>query len=266
MFPLQRLGAEVWAVHTVQFSSHPRLPGFAGQVFDGGHIAALLGGLEACGVLGRLDAILSGYLGDASTGRALLPAIDRCRRYRPDALFCCDPVIGDRGPGSYVRPGIADLIRDDATPRADLMTPNHWELELLTGGSARSLRSVADAARSLRARLRAGGPRAVLVTSVEAEETPEDAVDLVLASEEGNFLLRTPRLPISVNGAGDLIAALFLFHVLRTRDPRRAAEAAASAVWAVLAFSAAQGANEPLVVAAQDELVAPTRRFTLTAF
>ncbi|MBX9700789.1 MAG: pyridoxal kinase, partial [Acetobacteraceae bacterium] len=32
VFPLQRLGAEVWAVHTVQFSNHPGHGQFRGAV------------------------------------------------------------------------------------------------------------------------------------------------------------------------------------------------------------------------------------------
>jgi pyridoxine kinase len=265
LFPLQRLGAEVWAINTVQFSNHPGYGGFTGGMLGGDAVSELIAGVAARGVFGRLDAVLSGYLGEAATGDAVLDAVARVRHLRPDALYCCDPVIGDRDGGIYVRPGIAALLRDRATVAADIITPNQFELEQLVPGggnlSGRPLADIAQAAQALRRRMRAGGARLVLVTSVEAIETPADAIDLLLATGDGSLLLRTPRLPLQVNGAGDMIAALFLLHVLRLRDPVRALEQATSAVWGVLQQTAAAGSREPLVVQAQEELVAPSRCF-----
>ena len=125
-----------------------------------------------------------------------------------------------------------------------------------------TLRRVAEAARALRARMRPGGPALVLVTSVEALETPPGSIDLLLAGNAGTVLLRTPRLPVEVNGAGDLLAALFLLHVLRLRDPVAALEHATSAVWGVLARTAEAGQREPMIVQAQDQLVSPSNRFS----
>ncbi len=270
LFPLQRLGAEVWAINTVQFSNHPGYGSFAGQVTDGAAVAALVGGLDARGVLGEVDAVLSGYLGQAATGEAVLDAVARVRALRPDALYCCDPVMGDRAGGLYVRPEVATLLQGRAVAAADLLTPNLFELELLVPAlrddPPPSLPRVAEAARALRARMRPEGPALVLVTSVEARETPPDSVDLMLASSRGTVLLRTPRLPVEVNGAGDLLAGLFLLHVLRLRDPVAALEQATAAVWGVLARTAEAGRREPMIVQAQDELVAPSRRFSAAPF
>ena len=141
MFPLQRLGAEVWAVHTVQFSNHPGHGGFAGQVFGGAAVREVVDGIEARGLLGACDAVLSGYLGDAGTGGAVLHAVDRVRALNPAALYCCDPVIGDTGKGVFVRAGIPELLAAQAVPRADVLTPNQFELEHLTGVPACGPRS-----------------------------------------------------------------------------------------------------------------------------
>jgi pyridoxine kinase len=270
LFPLQRLGAEVWAINTVQFSNHPGYGGFAGQVFEGAAIAALIDGLDARGVLGQVDAVLSGYLGEAATGEAVLDAVARIRALRPDALFCCDPVMGDRAGGLYVRPQVASLLQQRAPGVADILTPNQFELELLVPelltpqrdrGTPPTLRQVSDAAQALRRRMRTAGPALVLVTSVDAHETPAASVDLLLASDAGNVLLRTPRLDLAVNGAGDLIAALFLLHVMRATDPVAALEQAVSSVWGVLERTARAGLREPMIVQAQEELVTPSRRF-----
>jgi pyridoxine kinase len=101
----------------------------------------------------------------------------------------------------------------------------------------------------------------VLLTSLETEETPGDHVDLMVSEAGYYYLLRTPRLPVAVNGAGDAVAALFLFHRLRSGSAMRALEEAGSAVHGLLKRTAEAGSREILTVAAQDEFVAPTRRF-----
>jgi len=256
-FPLQRLGAEVWAINTVQFSNHTGYGSWTGEVGTGAQVAALMDGIAARGVLPGCDAVLSGYMGDVGVGEAIVDAVARVKAANPAALYCCDPVIGDSGPGIYVRPGIPEFFRDRALPVADIATPNQFELEHLTGQAIATL----DDARRAVAALQARGPRCVLVTSLRTTATPADAIDL-LAAEDGAFhLLRTPLLPVSVNGAGDAIAALFLLHRLRTGSAMRALEAAGSSVWGLLTRTAAAKSREILIVAAQDEFVAPTRRF-----
>lgn len=262
VFPLQRLGAEVWSINTVQFSNHTGYGDWTGQVYTGDAVRDLVDGIAARDVLRRCDAVLSGYMGDAAIGEAILHAVARVREANPGAVYCCDPVIGDVVEGVYVRPGIEDFLRDRALPMADIATPNRFELERLTGLGCRSLPEAKAAVAALAARLRPDGLRCVLLTSLDTDETPGDHVDM-LVGEGGQFhLLRTPLLPVAVNGAGDAIAALFLFHRLRTGSAVVALEEAGSAVFGLLRRTAEAGSREILTVAAQDEFVAPSRRFT----
>ena len=252
MFPLQRLGAEVWAIHTVQFSNHPGHGAFTGQVYDGASVRALVDGIEAQGLLPQCDAVLSGYMGDPGIVAAVLDAVRRVRAANPDALYCCDPVIGDVGPGVYVQPGIPALMRG-ASQDADVLTPNQFELEYLSG---RPIRTEADTLAAI------GGmpmrPRGtILVTSLSTDRTPADTIDMVAAGPDGAWRLRTPKLPIQANGAGDAVAALFLFHLLRTKDARASLEAAGSAIHGLLRRTFEAGARELLTVAAQEEFVRP---------
>ncbi len=256
VFPLQRLGCEVWPIDTVQFSNHPGHGAWTGQVFPGRATSDLVDGLAARGVLGRVDAVLSGYVGDVATAEAIVDAVGRVRAANGRALYACDPVIGDDGPGIYVRPGIAVHFRDRAVPEADILTPNRFELALLADG-ADARASIA----ALRARMRPGGPRIVLVTSVRDPSAPADTVDLLAASDAGLHRVRTPLLPIAVNGAGDLVAATFLHHLLRTGDAAASLGLAASAVFGVVERTFRHGARELELIAAQDEIVAPTRIF-----
>jgi pyridoxine kinase len=262
VFPLQRLGAEVWSINTVQFSNHTGYGHWTGQVCTGAQVRDLVDGIAARGVLRDCDAVLSGYMGDAAIGEAILHAVTRVRGENPTAVYCCDPVIGDVAEGVYVRPGIEAFLRDQALPRADIATPNRFELERLTGLPCTTLVEAKQAAAALATTLRPEGLRCVLLTSLDARETPADKIDL-LVGEAGRFhLLRTPRLPVAVNGAGDAIAALFLFHRLQTGSAVAALEAAGSAIYGLLKRTAEAGSREILTVAAQQEFVVPSTWFT----
>jgi len=257
VFPLQRLGAEVWAVNTVQFSNHTGYGAWRGSVFGAELIQELVEGIAERGALPRCDAVLSGYMGSAEIGEAILAAAARAKAANPAAMYCCDPVIGDVGRGIFVRPGIPEFIRDRALPAADIVTPNQFELEWLTGRSVVTLEDAKQAIATLQAR----GPRCVLVTSLRTQDTPDDAIEL-LAGEGGEFWrVRTPLLPLSVNGAGDAIAALFLFHRLRWGEARVALSGAASSIYGLLRRTAEAGSREILTVAAQEEFVTPSRAF-----
>jgi len=258
VFPLQRLGAEVWAIHTVQFSNHPGYGAWRGQVLPAALISDCVRGIAERGVLPRCDAVLTGYVGDADTGAAILDAVAQVKAANPAALWCCDPVIGDAGPGVYVRSGIPEFFRDRALALADIATPNQFELEWLTG---RRIVTLEDALGAV-AVLQAGGPRCVLVTSLRTAETPEGSVDLLAAEDGAAWQVRTPLLPISVNGAGDAIAALFLFHRLRSGSAREALEAAAASIHGLLRRTFEAGSRELLTVAAQEEFVAPGEWFS----
>src|SRR5215204_2626740 len=180
VFPMQRLGVEVWPIHTVQFSNHTGYGAWKGRVFDAPAIEDLVDGIAERGVLPRCDGVLSGYMGSADIGTAILSAVERVRAANPKALYCCDPVIGDVGRGVFVRPGIPEFMREHAVPSADIVTPNQFELDVLSGMETRTLASITQAVSAVQ-RL---GPKVVLVTSVDAQETPADAVDLV-AGEGG---------------------------------------------------------------------------------
>ena len=257
VFALQRIGIEAWPIHTVQFSNHTGYGAWTGRVFEAAMITELVRGIAERGVLGRCDGVLSGYMGSAEIGDAVLDAVAQVKRANPAARHCCDPVIGDVGRGVFVQPGIAEFMRARAVPAADVVTPNHFELDHLTGRTTRNLAGALDAVETLRAL----GPRTVLVTSLVTEETPADAIDLIACDEAGRHRLRTPKLPISINGAGDAIAALFFAHHLRTGSAAEALSRAASAVFGVLRRTADSSAREIFLVEAQDELVRPSRMF-----
>jgi pyridoxine kinase len=256
-FPLQRLGIEVWPVHTVQFSNHTGYGSWKGSVFDASMIREVIAGIAERGALRVCDGVLSGYMGSADIGEAILDTVLKVRRANPAMRYCCDPVIGDVGRGVFVRPGIPEFMRERALPVADVITPNQFELDYLSGTETKT---IADAIAAISA-LHARGPGAILVTSLQTNDTPDDSIDLLASDGNGKVLVRTPKLPISVNGAGDAIAALFFAHYLRSQSIAQALSAAASSIFGILKHTADKGSREILLIEAQDEIVKPSRVF-----
>jgi pyridoxine kinase len=257
VFALQRLGCEVWPIHTVQFSNHTGYGSWKGRVFDAALIREVMDGIAARGVLGSCDGVLSGYVGAADIGEAILDAVAQVKAANAGARYCCDPVIGDVGRGVFVRPDIPEFIRERMVPAADVVSPNQFELDMLSGRSSATLRNARAAVDAVRAL----GPRAILVTSLHTDETPADSIDLLACDEADCFRLRTPKLPIAVNGAGDVIAALFFLHYLRSNSAAEALSRAASSIFGVLRRTAEAEAGEILLIEAQEELVSPSRIF-----
>jgi pyridoxine kinase len=161
VFPLQRLGREVWAINTVEFSNHTGYGAWRGKILDPSLVLELVEGLEDRGALPRCEAVLSGYLGDAASARSILEAVKKVKAASPAAVYCCDPVMGDVGRGFYVHPDIPDMFRNEVVPLADIVTPNQFELEALTGMDS----STVDGARRAVEKVHRMGPRVVLVTS-----------------------------------------------------------------------------------------------------
>jgi len=257
VFPLQRLGVEVWPIHTVQFSNHTGYGAWRGEVFGAEAIGDVMQGIEERSVLPSCDGVLSGYMGSAGIGAAILDAVDRVKAANKNALYCCDPVIGDIGRGIFVRPGIPEFMRERAVPAADIVTPNQFELDLLSGLTSKTVAEAINACGALQAM----GPRTVLVTSLHVEETPKDSIDLMAFGPDGGFRVRTPLLDLSVNGAGDMIAALFFFHALKSNSTAQALSLAASSVFGILKKTFDSSAREIVLIAAQDEIVKPSRVF-----
>jgi pyridoxine kinase len=257
VFPMQRLGHEVWPIHTVQFSNHTGYGTWRGEVLPASMIDECVEGIADRGALATCDGVLSGYMGSADTGEAILRAVARVKAANPQALYCCDPVIGDTGRGIFVREGIPQLIASCALPAADVITPNHFEFGYLSGGRVGN----AEQSRASLARLHARGPKAILVTSLHLDDTPADCIDIAASQSGAVWRVRTPRLDISVNGAGDCMAGLFFVHWLTTGSVKLALERAVAAVFGLLSRTDEAKARELLLVTAQDEFAAPTRRF-----
>lgn len=260
VFPLQRIGVEVMPIATVCFSNHTGYGSWRGPLISGDDIREIVTGIEERGGLSGVDAVLSGYQGGNDIGDAILDAVDRVKHHSPDAIYACDPVLGNALSGCHVSPEVQQLIRDRVVPHADLITPNQFELGFLTGTAPASLASTLEAvdlARDL-------GPSTVLVTSVERPDRPEGTLEMLAVTAEGAWSIQTPRLPIKVNGSGDVTAALFTAHFRRTGDAPDALARTAASVFELIERTVASGERELQLVEAQEAYAHPKLRFEAT--
>ena len=257
MFPLQRMGIEVMPVYTVNFSNHTGYGAWRGTVFTGDDIREIVWGIDERGGLDDVDVVLSGYLGSADIGSAVLDAVDRVKRRNPNAIYACDPVMGNADTGCVVSTDVQDLFGERMVHIADLITPNHFELGYLTGTQPDTLESTLEAIDQVFAL----GPSTVLVTSLNRPEASRDAVEMLAASQEGAWLVQTPRLEFHETGSGDLTAALFAAHFRRSGRVDAALSAATASVYDVLENTVRLGGGELKLVQSQEFIVHPVSQF-----
>lgn len=257
VFPLQRLGVETWPVYTVTFSNNTSYGSWRGPLIPAEDVREVVLGIDERGVLERCDAVLTGYQGAAEVGAVTLEAVALVTQRNPQALYCCDPVMGDVGRGFYARPGIPEFFRDEVVGVADIMTPNLFELEFLTGRTIGSVADAVDAAHALRER----GPQTVLVTSVVWEGEEHPAMRMVAVNGQEAWQVETPLLDRAFTGSGDLTTATFLAHLLDGAGLKGALERTAASVYGILRRTTEADSRELFLVQAQDELVTPTDTF-----
>ncbi|MBS2783336.1 pyridoxal kinase PdxY [Aeromonas salmonicida] len=259
VFPMRRMGMEVWPVNTVQFSNHTQYSqGWQGMVMPDGHIRQLITGLADIGVLGQCDALLSGYLGSAEQGEEILAAVARLKALNPNALYFCDPVMGHPDKGCIVAPGVADFLKNRALACADMLAPNLLELEQLT---EREIRNVPQALAACQ-QLRDLGGKLVMVKYLGKAGFAMDRFEMLLVCEEGAFHISRPLYPFARDpiGVGDLLSATMLANLLAGFTPVAAFERTNASVDAVMAQTWLAGAYELQLVAAQQVMVLPQVR------
>ena len=260
VFPLQRLGVEVWPVNTVNFSNHTGYGQWRGPLMPPGDVADVITGVGERGAFQEIDAVLSGYQGGEEIGAVILDAVAAVKGENPDAIYACDPVMGNAKSGCFVAPAIPVLLRDRVVPHADLITPNQFELGFLTETEPYDLDSTlasVDAAMAM-------GPSTVLVTSVLRPDRPADTIEMLAAHEGEAWIVQTPHLPLKANGSGDVTAALFTAHFVQTRSLREALERTVSSVFDLLSLTLTSGRRELQLVQAQDVYADPRLQFTAT--
>ena len=234
VFALETLGNPVWAVPTVTLPWHPGHGPATRIVPEAGQFSALMRDLSHSPWLGEVAGVLSGYLGAAGQADDVAALVGAVKTANPDALYVCDPVMGDAG-GLYVPEDVAEAMRDRLVPLADIATPNRHELEWLSGMSLPDLQSTIAAARN-------SGPARMLVTS--APSMIAGGVGNLLVTSYEVLLAEHRAIPSPPNGLGDLTAAVFLARLLAGQTDAKALQSTTASVYEILARTAKRGADE----------------------
>ncbi|MDY3126605.1 MAG: pyridoxal kinase PdxY [Corynebacterium sp.] len=258
VFPLQRLGHEVWPVHTVNFSNHTGYGDWGGPLIPAADVKDVVDGMERRGAFKLVDAILSGYQGGPDIADAIVNTVERIKAVNPKALYACDPVMGNAKSGCFVSDEIPPLLRDKVVPVADIITPNQFELGFLTGREVGELSQTLDAIKAVQAM----GPRIVLVTSVQRPDAPEGTIEMIAADADDVYIVQTPLLPFKRNGSGDVTASLFTGHYVETGDAETALARTASSVFDLLEKTYKAGTEELQLVQSQEFFAHPRLQFS----
>lgn len=217
---------------------------------NGEDLRQQLKGLEKNGLLGpdedddnvdryKIGSLLTGYIGSESFLEAVVEVVEKVRKYNPEARFVCDPVLGDDG-SFYVPEELVEGYNRRLIPIADCVTPNQFETEKLTGVQVKTI----DNARTACKALHQMGPRVVFITSVVFDDDDDDDGDgrvgkhefknenksrkiTIVASKKIDsadddkhemWTIRTPEIPGSFTGTGDVTACLILGHMANHPD------------------------------------------------
>jgi pyridoxine kinase len=251
VFPLQRLGFDVIAINTVQFSNHTGYGDWEGDAVSPDQILRLIEGLKRRGVMDQIDGLLTGYMGTPEIADTILSVAEQLPA---SATWLCDPVMGDVGRGFFARPGIPEFFKDQAIKNASIITPNQFELEHLTG---RSITTLADAIAACDT-MHEAGPEIVLLTSLIHNETKDDEIQMMASRKDGQrYIVTTPRLPLDPppNGAGDCTSALFLAHNINGESLDTALEKTASSIYTLFSETLNAGSRELALIQAQDAFI-----------
>ncbi|MXR36762.1 pyridoxal kinase PdxY [Craterilacuibacter sinensis] len=259
VFPMQRMGANVWPLHTVQFSNHTQYGRWAGMVMPSTEIASLAGGIAAIDALHECSAVLSGYIGSAEQGAQILDAVRQVKAANPAALYHCDPVMGHPAKGCIVASGVAEFLVNEALPVADIVSPNQLELEIIAGRALPTLADIVAAAREVLTM----GPRVVLIKHLHYADKQPERFEMLAVSNDEAWLIARPIFDFARDpvGVGDMTSGLFLVGLLSGKSLRQALEHCASAVYGMLQETQRLGRYELAVVAAQREYESPTHMF-----
>ena len=260
VFPMQRLGVEVWPVHTVNFSNHTGYGAWRGPLMDPADVADVVTGIGEREAFAEIDAVLSGYQGGEGIGATILDAVAAVKAVNPAAIYACDPVMGNAKSGCFVHESIPVLLREQVVPQADLITPNQFELGFLTETEPADLGSTLAAVD----RAREMGPSTVLVTSVLRPDRPEGTIEMLACHDDEAWIVRTPHLPLKANGSGDVTAALFTSHWLRTQSLQESLGRTVSSVFDLLELTLDSGRRELQLVQAQEAYAHPRMQFEVT--
>jgi len=253
VFPLQRLGHQVWPVYTVLFSNHTGYGQWRGSILAADVISDVVKGIFERQDYKQCDVLMTGYMGSTEIADVVIETVETIRKNNPDFIYSCDPVMGDFGRGFYTPANVQSQFKSRLLNHFDILCPNHFELEYLTDSTIQSVDHGFEMARSLISR----EDQIVIVTSLMLSE--EEGVNTLLVTKNDNYVINTPLIPLNRGfaGSGDLFHALFMGHYLTDRDLKLALKHAVNAIYDILLATEKSQSQELQIIPNQQFIISP---------
>lgn len=250
VLPMQGHGLNVAAVPTTLLSNHPGYETMRGRVLEPELVGDLLRGIEERGLIETSRYIVSGYLGSRANGEVVAAFVERARQLNPSITYICDPVMGDSHLGVFVADQVIECLLDHLVPLADLLTPNQFELGLMTQSQPTSWLALKAGV----ARIQAIRGAHLVVTGCTLPDTPNGSLENVVFEGEAHTRLPSPRLPIVPVGTGDLFTGLLTANLVHGCNLVGATRNAAAVVLDVLGRTLAESKHEMQLASVIDAL------------
>lgn len=232
-FPLQVLGFEVDAINSVHFSNHTGYDHIKGQILSDKELNDVFTGLQSNGLLNTYTHILTGYIGKDSFLTEVGNIVKTIRKDNPDIIYVCDPVLGDNG-ALYVPESLIPIYQNEILPLSDIVTPNQFEAETLTGIKINSIEDAWKATDWFHEK----GVETVVLSSTNFASNKEliGFLSKKIGDTKTRHSISIPTIgnDIAFTGIGDLFTALFLAHSTTKSSQAEALEYTVATIQAVL--------------------------------
>jgi pyridoxine kinase len=229
-FVLQSAGHDVITVPTVLYSNHLGYATVGGGAVPSSLFESILEGILKLSVEQEIDAIITGYIGNTELVQITAAFIKKLKKLNPEIFFVCDPVMGDIVPGLYVPTDVPQAIIEQLIPLADLITPNQFEFQQITGKPAVHIDEMAQQLNQLVNTL----PKQVVITGCYLSTTEKNMLDICVAETNTLYLFNSPKIPVNPPGTGELFTAHLLLSMFEGADLRSAASSSATILSTVL--------------------------------
>ncbi len=255
-FPMQLLGADVWALNTVQFSNHTQYGKWKGEVLPQGLIGEIVQGILGIDRLKLCNAVLSGYMGSAEQVQEIVDVVHEVKKANPEAIYLCDPVMGHPDKGCIVADGVKEALCELAVPQADILAPNLVELRVISGQPVENFEQAIAAVKTILAK----GVKKVLVKHLSNVGKEKDTFEMLLGTTDGIWHITRPLYAFKLQpvGVGDLTSGIFLANLLNGKSDIEAFEHTANAVNEVMRLTSQSELYELQIIAARNEILNPT--------